>query len=400
VKPVDVAAFASGALSGNRRRTLLALLGVTIGVAAVIVLTALGEGARRYVIGEFAEIGSNLLIVFPGKNETTGAMPGFGGVPNDLTLEDAEVLEHSVPQIAFLAPLSTGNDNVSYRERRRQVAVLGSTSEFRVVHDLSVAAGGFLPDLPMDRGASVAVLGAGVARELFQEANPLGAVIRIADWRMRVIGVLEPKGTHFGMDMDDVVIVPVATGMQMFNRSSLFRILIKVQSGADLQAARERVLALLLERHGEEDVTCITQDAVVSSFSAIITVLTAALAGIAAISLTVAGIGIMNVMLVSVSERRREIGLLKAIGAGARQVLSVFLLEAVLLSSAGGLAGLLLGWAGVRLLVRIFPDFPASPPAWAVGSAIGVSVLVGAVFGLLPAWKATRVDPIEALAGR
>jgi putative ABC transport system permease protein len=217
---------------------------------------------------------------------------------------------------------------------------------------------------------------------------------------MRVIGVLESKGTHFGMDMNDIAIVPVATGMQMFNRSSLFRILVKVFGHGDLHGTRERARALLIERHGEEDVTCITQDAVIGSFSKILTVLTAALGGIAAVSLSVAGIGIMNVMLVSVSERRREIGLLKALGARSRQILSVFLAEAILLSGTGGLCGLVLGWIGVYVLMRVFPDFPASPPAWAVGAAISISLVVGATFGLLPAWKATRVEAVEALAGR
>jgi putative ABC transport system permease protein len=263
-----------------------------------------------------------------------------------------------------------------------------------------MAMGRFLPPLPWDRGAAVAVLGSKLANELFPAQDPVGQVVRIGDWRMRVLGVLAPRGQQLGMDMDDVVVVPVATAMKMLNRPSLFRLLLQVRSHADLDRARDAVVRLISERHGEEDITVITQDAVISAFSSILGALTQALAGIAAISLAVAGVGIMNVMLVSVSERTREVGLLKALGAGRRQILAAFLAEAVLISSTGGALGLALGWAAVQLLVAIYPALPASPPAWAVAAAFGLSVVVGAVFGVLPARRATRLDPVAALAGR
>jgi putative ABC transport system permease protein len=200
--------------------------------------------------------------------------------------------------------------------------------------------------------------------------------------------------------MDDVVIVPVATAMKMLNRAGLFRLVIQVRSHADLERAKQAVVRLLTERHGEEDVTVITQDAVISAFSSILGALTMALGGIAAVSLAVAGVGIMNVMLVSVSERTREVGLLKALGAGRRQILAAFLAEAILISSAGGLLGLALGWVAVLLIVAVYPALPASPPLWAVAAAFSLSVGVGAVFGVLPARRATRLDPVTALAGR
>jgi putative ABC transport system permease protein len=200
--------------------------------------------------------------------------------------------------------------------------------------------------------------------------------------------------------MDDVVIVPVATAMRMLNRSSLFRVLLQVRGHADIDRAKAKVLRLLTERHGEEDVTCVTQDAVLSAFESILGALTMALGGIAAISLAVAGLGIMNVMLVSVSERTSEVGLLKALGAGRRQILALFLAEAIILSTAGGLVGLALGWGAVQALVALFPALPATPPAWAVLAALALSVTVGAVFGVLPARRATRLDPVAALAGR
>ncbi len=351
MSPADVGAFAVTALVRHRLRTALSLLGVAIGVAAVVTLTALGEGARRYVTGQFASLGSNLLIIIPGKNETTGSFPGVGGVPNDLTLDDARALLRDVPQASRLAPISSGNETVSHRERSRQVTVLGSTHEFLAIRELGIGAGRFLPPGDMERGGSVIVLGPELAEELFPRERALGRIVRVGDWRMRVIGVLEDRGTQLGLDMNDLAIVPVATGMRIFNRTSLFRILIQVHAYSEMDAACDRVVAVLTERHDEEDVTCITQDSVVSALSSIMTALTLALAGIAAISLSVAGIGIMNLMLVSVSERTREVGLLKAVGAGNGQILLVFLAEAVLIAAAGGLLGLAVGRAGLWVLM-------------------------------------------------
>jgi putative ABC transport system permease protein len=396
----DLLGFAARALRGHRLRTGLSLLGVAIGVAAVVTLTALGEGARLYVIGQFASVGTNLLIVVPGRTETTGGMPGMGGVPNDLTLEDARAVLRGVPEIDKAAPIVMGTETVAFGERRRQVALAGGTHEMLEVRRLGIASGRFLPPLEWDRSSPVAVLGQKSAAELFPGRDPVGQIIRVGDWRMRVIGVLAPRGQQLGVDMDDVAIVPVATAMKMLNRRSLFRLLLQVRTHADLDRAKERVVRLIAERHGEEDVTGITQDAVLGAFTSILRALTLALAGIASVSLAVAGVGIMNVMLVSVSERTREIGLLKALGAGRRQILLAFLAEAVLLSTAGGLLGLLVGWLAVRLLVAVYPALPATPPPWAVVAAFSLSVALGALFGVLPARRATRLDPVAALSGR
>jgi putative ABC transport system permease protein len=378
----------------------MSLLGVAIGVAAVVTLTALGEGARRYVIGQFAAVGTNLVIVVPGRTETTGGMPGMGGAPNDLTLEDAQAVLRAVPEVDEAAPIVMGTETVAFGERRRQVALVGGTHEMLEVRRLSVASGRFLPPIEWDRSAAVAVLGQTAARELFPGEDPVGQVVRIGDWRMRVVGVLGPRGQQLGVDMDDVAIVPVATAMKMLNRPSLFRLLLQIRTHADLDRAKEKITRVIAERHGEEDVTAITQDAVLGAFTKILGALTLALAGIASVSLAVAGVGIMNVMLVSVSERTREIGLLKALGADRRQILLAFLAEAVLLSSLGGVLGLVLGFAAVQALVAYYPALPASPPPWAVAAAFSLSVAVGAVFGVLPARRATRLDPVAALAGR
>jgi putative ABC transport system permease protein len=394
----DLLTFAVRALFGHRLRSGLSLLGMGVGVAAVVVLTALGEGARGYVSNQFANLGTNILIVVPGKTETTGALPGMGGAPNDLTLDDFEAIVRGVRQVERAAPIAMATTTASHGERSRQIAVIGTTKAFVDVRNLSMSRGTFLPEGDVQRGASVAVIGERVARELFPGKSPLGEVIRIDEWRMRVIGVLASRGTQLGVDVDDLVVIPVATAMRVFNRSSLFRILVEAGAYAELDSTAERVTALLTERHGEEDVTIITQDSVVSSLEDILDTLTLVLAAIASISLGVAGIGIMNVMLVSVAERTSEVGLLKALGVSRSQIVAAFLAEATLLSLAGGLLGLGVGFLGVGVVVGFYPDLPAHPPGWAVASALAVALGVGMVFGVLPARRASRLDPIAALA--
>jgi putative ABC transport system permease protein len=401
VNAPDVLALSGSALWRQKRRTLLSLLGVSIGVAAVLLLTSLGEGARLYVRGQFETLGTNLLAVLPGKTETTGSMPGFvAGVPNDLTLADAEALRRGMPAARHVAPVALGNETVSRGERSRQVLVAGSTAEFQPIRSIEMRTGSFLPELPWDRGAPVTVLGSKLADELFDGEQPIGQVVRIGSWRMKVIGVLKEQGMHLGIDMDEAVFVPVTTAMRMFNRSSLFRVVFTIGARADIDAAQKRCTEILVARHGEEDFTLITQDSVMDALSSILTMLTVALGGIAAISLAVAGLGIMNVMLVSVSERIEEIGLLKAVGAGRAQILSLFLAEAVMLSLLGGLIGLGLGFGLIKLARVIFPVFPATAPPWATVAAVTVSVIVGVFFGVLPARRASRLDPVAALQRR
>jgi putative ABC transport system permease protein len=395
----QIIGFAFGALTGHGLRTALSLLGVMIGVAAVIVLTALTNGARTYVIDQFSSLGTNLIIVFPGHTETTG-LPGVTGAPNDLTRADAEAIMQQVSSVKRAAPVAMGTEEVAFGERSRQVALIGTTSDYKEVRKIELARGEFLPPGDANRGSPVCVLGFSLAREIFPAQNPLGQIVRVGGYRMRVIGVLSQQGNKLGLNLDESIYVPVATAMQMLNRSTLFRILVEAHAYADLDITRRSIRRLIIERHGEEDVTVITQDAVLSTFSAILGTLTLVLGAIAAISLSVAGIGIMNVMLVSVSERTREIGLLRAIGARTDQILFAFLAEAGLLSAAGALLGLVVGWLLVRLMVAIYPALPAAAPPWAVGSAFGVAVVVGVVFGLLPARRATKLDPVEALAGR
>jgi putative ABC transport system permease protein len=396
----DLLAFATRAVRGHRVRTALTITGVAIGVAAVILLTALGEGARRYVVGQFESLGSNLLAVVPGKTETTGAAAFMSVTTKDLTLADAEAIARRVPGVARMAPMTMGSETVAHGDRARQVAIVGATSDFLEVRRLRLGRGRFLPPGDLRRGMPVTVLGAGVARELFPSDDPLGAIVRIGAVRARVIGILEAHGTQLGMNLDEVAIIPVARAMRLFNRRSLFRILLDVRAHADLDAAKANVIAVVKERHGEEDVTVVTQDAVMSSFSKILQALTLAVAAIAAISLAVAGIGIMNVMLVSVAERTSEIGLMRAVGVARGQITGVFLAEAALLSLGGGIVGVAVGLAGVWALVATYPALPARAPLWAIASALGLALAIGLVFGLVPARRAARLDPVAALGGR
>ena len=394
---LDLLRFAAGALRGHRLRTALSVTGVAVGIAAVVTLTALGEGARQYVIDQFAALGSSLLIVFPGRVETTGGPP-FGGVTHDLTIDDYRMLAR-LSRVRRSAPMAVATERVRYGDRGRDVPVLGTTADFALVRRLEMGSGTFLPAGDPDQGGNEIVLGLTVANELFRGENPLGRIVRVGPWRFRVVGVLAPRGQSLTFNLDEVVFVPVSTAMRVFNRSTLFRILVDVRMRDELALAKRDVEALMRERHRADDVTVITQDALLAAFSSI-NALTLALVGIASVSLAVAGVGIMNVMLVSVTERRAEIGLLKALGALDRQVLAAFLAEAVLLAVMGGLAGLAIGAGAVRVFVGIYPSFPASPPAWAVAASLALSLAVGVGFGVWPARRATRLDPVAALARR
>jgi putative ABC transport system permease protein len=396
----DVVAFALGVLRGHRLRTVLSLLGVAIGVAAVLLLTSLGEGARAYVVREFAAMGSNLLVILPGKTETTGLSPLIGGAPHDLTLDDVEAIRR-LGGVRRAAPRGGGRATVRFGARNREVMVAGTTAEWRDIRDMEMTLGSHLPTAGAEAERAVCVIGAVVRAELFPGVNPLGQNLRIGDERYRVIGVMSSRGTSMSMDIDDLVMIPVRRHMRMFNTTSLFRILVEVGAHASLDVVRHRVVDLLRTRHDdEEDVTVLTQDAMLSAFGRILRVLTLLLAGIAAVSLTVAGVGVMNVMLVSVSERTREIGLLKALGATARQVLVLFLLESSLLAVAGGALGIAASWLVTTTFTHFYPTFPVAPPMWALASAFGISLGVGVGFGAWPAQRAARLDPIAALTKR
>ncbi len=398
----DIATFSWQALRGYPARTLLMLLAMAIGVGSVVVLTALGEGARRYVMDEFSSLGTNLLIVFPGRSETTGIDPSamMGETTRDLTLDDAKALLRS-SRVKRIAPLNVGQVEASRGSRSREVVVIGANHDLLAVRHWEMGQGQFLPEMDLDRAAPVAVIGKIIRDELFGAERALGEWIRLGDRRFRVIGVVGSEGRSIGVDVQETVIIPVASTQQMFNTSSLFRILVEANNREDIEPAKQLIIEVLQKRHqGERDVTVVTQDAVLATFDKILGALTFAVGGIAAISLAVAGILIMNVMLVAVSERTAEIGLLKALGASRGQILLLILSEALLLSALGGLCGLGLGELGCWIIRQVFPILPAYAPAWVVGTVFGVALITGLLFSLLPARRAARLDPVLALSGR
>jgi len=401
MKSRDVIQFSAKALKGYPTRTLLMILAMAIGVASVILLTALGEGARRFVTNELSSLGTHVLIVLPGRSETTGGPPPLlGETPRDLTLEDALSLTRSTT-IRRVAPITLGSASVSWKHRDREVTILGSTKELFEIRHLSMAQGKFIPTGDPTRALAVCVIGYTLKRELFGNQSPLGEWVRIGDRRFRIIGVLAKKGQSMGMDMGDVAVIPVVSAQTLFNTSTLFRILVQANGRDAIPKAKKTILATIRERHeGEDDVTVITQDALLSTFDRILVAMTLSVTGIAAISLSVAGILIMNVMLIAVSQRTTEVGLLKAIGAPGTHILRLFLTESAILSLIGAALGLILAFLGTWGLARAFPRFPITIPLWALGVSVLVALLTGLVFGVLPARRAAKLDPVEALARR
>ena len=395
----DVLRFARDAATGYPLRTFLSVLAMAIGVAAVVVLTALGDGARRYVVEQFSSLGSNLVIVLPGRSATGGFSPAnaLTTTPRDLTVDDAFAISR-LPSVRRVSPLSAGTSEINAKGRLREAVVAGVVSGYVDIRNFKMAQGRFLPEQDWNRGAPVAVIGSTIAQEIFGNEPAVGELIRLGDRRVRVIGVLKSVGQGLGMNTDEVVFVPVSLAQAMFNTSTLFRVLIEARSRDDIEAVKREASTLLKARHGgEEDVTVITQDAVLATFDKLLRALTAAVAGIAAISLAVAGILVMNVMLVAVTQRTGEIGLLKALGARGDTIRNAFMTEAAMLSLFGALTGYALGLFGAFVLRQVYPVFPAYPPDWAVLAALGTALGTGMLFGIMPARRAARLDPVQAL---
>jgi putative ABC transport system permease protein len=395
----DAVALALESLRLHRLRTGLTLTGIAIGVTAVLLLTALGDAAKGYIVQQFADIGANLVVVAAGKVETSG-LPSPGGVTRDITIDDCEAIPKLAPAVRLVAPLSLGSGVFEYGGRTRAVYVVGTTHEYQTLRNIKISVGEFLPAGDPRQGGNVVVIGRTIQREVFEGENPLGKSVRIAQTRFRVIGVLAPKGQSLGFNYDDLALVPVATGMRLFNQTGLFRVFVQASDASTVPVAMKEVTRVLTARHdGDEDFTLITQDAMLKTFGAIIDALTAALAGIAAISLGVAGIGIMNVMLVSVSERTSEVGLLKALGARRRQILSVFLVEAAALSVTGAALGVVVGVGVILAAGAVFSSFPIRPSAGWIGVVLALALGAGVTFGLMPARRASRLQAAEALRG-
>ena len=396
----DRLSYALIALSRQKLRGSMLLLAISLSVASILVLTALGQGAKNFVENEFAFLGKDLLILLPGKKETTGGMPPItGATARDLTLADMQYVQRQIPKM-IAVPLVVGTAEASYQARLRQTITLGTTSDFLITHHLQLIMGSQLPEHAIDRAQSLALIGSDLAEELYPQQAPVGQWLRLDNRRFRIIGVFESNSSNMGLRLNEAVLIPVATAQDLFNSPGLFRLFIQAAEGQSLDELQDRVSLLIRERHqGKDDVTILQPDALLATFGEILVTLTLAVAGIGTISLVVAGIMMMNIMLISTHQRSPEIGLLKALGADQQSIRALFLTEALLLSLAGASLGQGAGFITVQLLVWTYPAFPLAVPFWAALAAFISAPLFGLLFALLPASQAARKDPVDCLKG-
>lgn len=394
--------MATKALAANRLRSLLTMLGIIIGNASVIAMIGIGQGARQRAADEFESLGPNVLFVVPGNRQTRRV--SFDA-PRNLVLADAEAIEEQIPTIDEVAPQISTREIVTYQGNNSSSQVLGVTPTYLTVRSFDVAQGRFISDLDLKRSERIATLGSDLATKLFKTENPIGKTIRIKGVSFQVVGVMQPKGAFLGTNQDDAVFLPLTTvANRIQGRTSPFGtelsfISVSAIDDTSIRAAEFQMTNLLRLRHkiiGEDDFEVSTQKDVLQIVGTVTGALTLLLAAIAAISLLVGGIGIMNIMLVSVSERTQEIGLRKAIGANRHDILSQFLIEAVILSAVGGAMGTGLGVGTVVLAAAVTP-LKASISLPAIALAVGVSGGIGLFFGVVPAQQASKLDPIVAL---
>lgn len=383
-------------ITAQRSRSILTLLGIAVGIAAVILLTSIGEGLHRFVLAEFTQFGTNVIQITPGKAITGGANPGFPSSVRPLTLADTQALSR-VPNANSVTPGITGNSEVEGNGRLRRVPVYGTTASLLQSFNLRVKSGQFLPGDDAESARNFAVLGAKLKQELFGSDNALGARVRVGTLQFRVIGVLEARGQFLGIDLDDVVYVPAARALELFNRDGLMEINLAYSEGADAQRVADAAKAILIARHGREDFTVVTQEDMLRTLSNILDILTMAVAALGSISLLVGGVGIVTIMTIAVAERTGEIGLLVALGAKRATVLRLFLGEAIVLSAVGGVLGLAIGVALAQLVRLAVPALPVHTPLMFVVLAELVAVVIGLLAGVLPARRASRLDPVQAL---
>lgn len=392
----DYARLTVRSVRAHRLRSLLTGLGIAVGIAAVVLLTSIGEGIHRYVLNEFTQFGTTVVSIAPGRTKTHGATVGIFGTTRPLTLGDVRALER-LPGVDAAMGMVSGNVEVKAGGRARRVSVMGVGARMPEIYRFPVASGRFLPPDDPERPRALAVLGARTARELFGDASPLGARVQVADGRFRVVGVMAAKGNFLGFDLDDAVYVPTAWTLAMFDREGVMEIDVLYAPETDTGALVRSVERTLTARHGRLDFTVTTQAQMLETLGSVLSVLTFAVGALGSISLFVGAIGILTIMTIAVRERTAEIGLLRALGARGAQVLGLFLGEAVVLSALGGLAGLALG-AGLAALVRVLvPSLPVHTPWTYALLSLALSAAIGLLAGALPARRAARLDPVEAL---
>ncbi|KWW97582.1 permease [Carbonactinospora thermoautotrophica] len=378
-------------LRANRLRSVLTMLGVIIGVAAVVVLVAIGSGAKREVETQVQGLGSNLILVVPGKAR-------FGSAPSvsRLTLEDTRELTRIVGNPDAVAATVASGETLRAGQREFFGTVNGVTDTVPQVFDRPVARGRYLTAADVATRRRVAVLGSVVAQRLFPDEDPVGRQVSIAGVRFRVIGVLAEKGTAFGVSVDEDTHIPLTTAQRLFGVDRVDALAVKAPSTESIEELQASLIDALKAKYPGEEFSAVTQTQILGTIGRILGMLTGVLAAIAGISLLVGGVGVSNIMLVSVRERTREIGLRKALGARQRDILAQFLIEAVLLTTIGGVIGIGLG-VGVSLLLEWVSPVPSLITWWSPLLAFGVSAAVGVFFGVVPARRASRLDPVVAL---
>lgn len=392
----DLVKLTTSSFVTYRMRSFLTGLGIAIGITAVILLTSIGEGLHQFVLAEFSQFGTNIITIQPGKAQTHGGNVGIFGSVRQLTLDDADALRH-LPYVENVNPSVMGNAEVRANGKTRRITVFGEGRDFARAFTMKVQSGSFWPDEDNEQARALVVLGAKVAEELYGGQNPLGSFLRVGGQRYRVIGVMEPKGQVLGLDLDDTVFIPAARAMELLNRSGLIEIQVSYRASADVNTVMRLISERLQERHGREDFTLISQEEALEVLSSLLGVLTFAVGALGGISLLVGAVGILTIMTMAVTERTSEIGLLRALGAQERQVLILFLGEAMLLSAAGGLAGLALGVGLAQGLHALFPALPVHTPLLFAVLAEATAILIGLIAGVAPARRAARMDPVEAL---
>ncbi len=397
IRPADSMHLALRAITAHRLRSFLTLLGIAVGIAAVILLTSIGEGIHRFVLTEFTQFGTNLVSVAPGKVKTSGPAPT--GIPSSvrpLTLDDARALQR-LPHITGMAAIVWGNTEVKGNGRLRRTTINGVTPDMLTVYQIKVRSGQFLPPEDSENARSFVVLGSKLKSELFGSENALGARLTVGNLQFRVIGVLESKGQFLGIDLDDAAYIPTARALELYNRDGMMKIDLSYEEGIPAARISAAITATLKARHGREDFTLTTQEDMLRTLSNILGILTMAVGALGSISLLVGGVGIVTIMTIAVTERTSEIGLLVALGAPRRTILGLFLGEAVALSALGGVVGLTLGVGLAQLIHLLVPALPVKTPISFVLFAEFVAIAIGLLAGVLPARRGARLDPVEAL---
>jgi putative ABC transport system permease protein len=393
----DALQLALRAITAHRLRSFLTLLGIAVGIAAVILLTSIGEGIHRFVLAEFTQFGTNVISITPGKVKTSGPAPT--GIPSSvrpLSLDDARALEH-LPHVTALSPAVWGNTEINANGRLRRTTVYGVGADMPKVFSVKVKSGQFLPAEDSENARAFVVLGAKLKNELFGASNPLGARVRIGNLQFRVIGVLETKGDFLGIDLDDTAYIPTGRALELYNRDGMMKIDLVYAAGTPAAQVSASIKTLLTARHGREDFTITTQEDMLKTLSKILNILTMAVGALGSISLLAGGVGIVTIMTIAVTERTGEIGLLVALGAPRRTILALFLGEAVALSALGGVMGLLLGFGLAQLIHLLVPALPVHTPITFVVLAEAIAIAIGLLAGVLPARRAARLNAVDAL---